>query len=367
MEDKNNAANIIEYIVNITTITNKWLMWCEGNTPDQCIFVPSIFQMRDAYSHLIKLFGKGMENKTINSENDDFTSLFKEEYSIKQLEEAFTHCTRAFYDCADYILLVIKQDIDECEKNDNKMFLDLRNKLLKNETNIAKLRSAKSEDMQGNYDNIKNWDLFLQLITSSYSFGDIEFELLSIYNEVRTKLDIIENKFSSDIIKNHCPSFYEDKKIILELETKPSDFDEYLEDDGIVSAEVLENSEQWCKTIVEDINNRIKKGRAYSAQLDGLQKMMSSSNVIQKRNNILKAVWGFASVIISWITTNLLSSAFLFGLSTTLPEQSQTISSTKLNLFLLFPFIVICIIVFFVGYSIIKLISKGILKYQKKS
>lgn len=295
MGDKKSAAKIIEHIVNITSITNKWLMWCEGNTPDQCVFVPSIFQMRDAYSHLIKIFGYGIDKNIVNSTNDDFISLFNEEYSIKQLEEAFTHSTRAFYDCADYILLVIKQDIDECEENDDKMFLDLRSKLLKNDTYITKLRSAKSEDMDGNYNNIKKWDLFLQLITSSYVFGDIEFELLGISNEIKAKLDIIESNYSPEIIKNHCPSFYEDKKIILELETKPSDFDKYLKDDSVVSNQVLENSEQWCKKIVDDIKEKIAKGKAYSARLDGLQKMMSNSNVIHKRNNILKAIWGFES------------------------------------------------------------------------
>ena len=44
MGDKNSAAKIIEHIVNITTITNKWLMWCEGNTPGQRVLYLQYFK-----------------------------------------------------------------------------------------------------------------------------------------------------------------------------------------------------------------------------------------------------------------------------------------------------------------------------------
>lgn len=366
MGEKNNAVRIIEYIVNITTITNKWLMWCEGNTPEQAVFVPSIFQMRDAYSHLIKMFGKGMEKSILNSNSSNYNLLFEEEYSVKQLEEAFTHSTRAFYDCADYILLVIKDEIEYNEENDDQMFFDLRSKLLENDTYITKLRSSKAEDMEGNYENIKKWDLFLQLITSSYTFGDIEIELLKVLSEIKTKLNIIEGRFSSDIIKNHCPTFYEDKRIIVELEKMPSDFDAYLKDDGIVSQQVLENSQKWCDDIIEELKDKIKRANQYSATLDGLQKMMANSNVIHKRNNVLKTIWGFVSAIISWMITNILSSTFLFDLSVTLPNQSDSISVTRMNLMLLFPFIVIGAIVFLVGYGIVVGISRLVLKNRKK-
>lgn len=366
MEEKNSTVKIIEHIVNITSLTNKWLMWCEGNTPDQSVFVPSIFQMRDAYSHIIKLFGKGIDKDIISTNNEDFNALFDEKYSIKQLEEAFAHSTRAFYDCADYILLVIKEDIDECERNDSKMFLNLRSKLLKNDTYITELRSAKSEDMDGNYENIKKWDLFLQLITSSYVFGDIEFELLRLSNEIQTKLDFIENNFLPEIIKNHSPSFYEDKSIILELEAVPEDFDKYLKDDDFIMSQVFENSQEWCNKIVEKLKEKIQKANEYSARLDGLQKIMANSNVIHKRKNLLKAIWGFLSGVISWIVTNLLSSTFLFDFSITLPDQSQTISATKMNLLLLCPFIVIFLLVFVIGYAILNAIFKKRLKKNRK-
>ena len=362
MDEGNNSIKIIEYIVNITSITNKWLMWCEENSPNQSVFVPSIFQMRDAFSHVIKLFGEGMKNEGFTEGNQDLNQLFKEDYSVKQLEEAFTHCTRAFYDCADHILLTIKKDVEESEQNNDKMFLDLRKKLLKNNTYIAHLRSSKSEDMNGNYDNIEKWDSFLQVITSAYVFGDVEFELLRISNEIKTKLNYIESKYPVEIIKNHSPHFYEEKKIIVELETLPSSFAEYLNDDEMLAKEVLENPQNWCSEILEELNDKIEKATVYSAKLDGLQKMMSNSNIVQKRNNILKIVWGFISTIISWVITNFLSSAFVFDYSITLPNDGGSISANKMNLLLLIPFIIICAIVFVVGYFVINAIIKKVLK-----
>ena len=108
-----------------------------------------------------------------------------------------------------------------------------------------------------------------------------------------------------------------------------------MENDDFITSQVLENSQQWCAEIVEKLKEKIKKANEYSAQLDGLQKIMSNSNVIHKRKNLFKTILGFVSGVISWIITNLLSSAFLFDFSVTLPDQSQTISATKMN-FLLF-------------------------------
>lgn len=366
MEERDNAVKILEHIVNITAITNKWLMWCESNTPDKSVFVPSIFQMRDAYSHMIKIFGKGIETQIISSATENFNELFASKYSIKQLEEAFTHSTRAFYDCADYILLVIKQDIDKSEANGEQIFLNLRSKLLKNDLYITQLRSSKSEDINGNFENIKKWDSFLQLITTSYVFGDIELELIKISNEIQTKLNVIESKFPSEIIKNHNPNFYEEKNIILELEALPSDFVKYLKNDNFLSTEIIENPQEWCANILKELEEKLKKATEYSSKLDGLQKMMSNSNMIQRKNNLLKTIWGFISGVLSWIATNLLSSTLLFDFSVTLPDQSQTISATKMNFLLLFPFIVIFLVIFGVGYLILNIIFKKQLKNKTK-
>ncbi len=361
MKDENASLNILEYIVNITSITNKWLMWCEENSPNQSVFVPSIFQMRDAFSHFIKLFGEGMKKEDFEKNAQDLNRLFEHEYSVKQLEEAFTHCTRAFYDCADHILLFIKEDVEESERNNDKMFLGLKNKLIKYNTYIAELRSSKSEDMSGNYENIEKWDLFLQVITSEYVFADIEFELFKLINEVKSKLNIIESKYSSDIIKNHSPHFYEQKHIIIELEELPKEYEAYLNDDSILSKEVLENSQKWCNKILDELNDRIRRATEYSAQLDGLQKIMSNSNVVEKRKGFLKAIWGLISTIISWITTSYLSSRFVFEYTIALPNQGETISVQKLNIMLVIPFILIGSAVFIIGYNVIKLIIKKIL------
>ncbi len=358
-----NANKIIEKLVNISEITNKWMMWCESNTPDKSVFVPSIFQMRDAYSHMIKLFGKGYETGYLTSDKNDFNALFNDDYSMKQLEEAFTHSTRAFYDCADYILLVIKQELDDCKHEKSPRFIDLRSKLLQNDKYITELRSAKSEDIDGNYENIQKWDLFLQLITSSYSFADYELELLKLRTEIYTKLNLIENKISPEIIKNHEPQFYEKKSILVKLETLPVELQKYIEDDGVVSKQLLENSQDWCNDIVTELKNKIKEAEEYSSFLDGLQKIMANSNNIQKRKSFIKTCWGFLSAGISWGLTNFLSSNML---TQQVINQEGTVESTTVDMFnlkLFIPFILGAMLIFALGLGAIKLISK-IFKYK---
>lgn len=349
---------VIENIVRVTAVTNKWMMWCESNSPDKAVFVPTVFQMRDAYSHIIQLFGKGFETGKISTESCDFNQLFHEEYSVKQLEEAFTHATRAFYDCADYILLVIKQDVVQCEENYGPRFVDLRSKLLEHDGYITELRSAKSEDMEGNCENIRKWNLFLQLITSAYVFADFDIELLKIISEIETKLNMIETKFSQEIIKNHDPQFYQNKTKLIELSTRPVELEKYLKDDSVVSEQLLENSQEWCENIVKELSDKIRAAEQYSASLDALQKVMANSNIIQKRRGFFKTGWGFVSTGLSWILTNLLSSQFMTKQVMNSEGQLQTTTVDKLNLQFLIPFLIGTVLIFGLGVGVFKIISK---------
>ena len=358
----NQVNDIIYHIVNVSEITNKWLMWCESNTPDKAVFVPTIFQMRDAYSHIIKMLGKGFDNGFLSNSNSDFNSLFSDSYSIKQLEEAFAHSARAFYDCADYILLVIKQEVVDAQRSNKLNYVDLRAKLLKNDFYITELRSAKSEDMIGNYENIKKWDLFLQLITSSYTFGDFDMELLSRVAQIKTKLNLIERKFSTEVIKNHEPQFYEKKKILLELETLPQQLELYFKDDSVVSAQLLESSQEWSEEIVSELQTKIKKADEYDAMLDGLQKIMFNSNGIEKAKSVFNTLWGGVTFILSWFTSNFLSSKFLIQQVYDAQGNTQTITVDKLDWKFLFPFIVLFCLIFGLGKVIFNKILKKWIK-----
>lgn len=51
---------VLEQVINVTEMTNKWMRWCEQSLPSQSVFVPSVFQMRDAYSHVIRMFADGI-------------------------------------------------------------------------------------------------------------------------------------------------------------------------------------------------------------------------------------------------------------------------------------------------------------------
>ncbi|MCH5273413.1 MAG: hypothetical protein J1E35_07045 [Lachnospiraceae bacterium] len=365
MDDMYNSVDILDYLVNISFLANKWLMWCESNTPDKSVFVPSIFQMRDAYSHFMALFGKGLEDDNFKSSNKDFNMLFEQKYSLKQLEEAFTHSARAFYDCADYILLTVEQDVAERRKNKEKLFLDLRGKLIDKRDYINKLRSSKSKDMAGSYKNILNWDKYLQVLTSAYIIEDFGIDWHGMINEIKTKINFIESSFSEEMIKNHSPNFYAGKSKLVEIETLPEGLDKYLTIDDYMFNEVIENPTEWCKENIGIIEEKITKAKEYSKELDTLQRMMANTKLISKRNNIIKTVWGFISAFISWFATDILSSVLLHDYTFTSPDQTQSISISKINLFFLFQFVGFCTAIFFIGILIINIVFNRILKKHK--
>lgn len=350
-----NVYKIIKNIVSISEITNKWLMWCEGNLPGQSVFAPSVFQMRDAYAHIVKLLGKGFQNGYLNEDSGDFDAVFNDGYSIKQLEEAFTHTSRAFYDCADYILLSVKNEVENTNPKKGTVFLDLRSKLLKNDSYISELRSSKSEDMAGNYENIKKWNLFLQLITSSYVFADLDLELSIQIESIKTKLNNIENHFTPEIIKNHEPKFYENKKALSNLSKYPDDLETYFSDDTIISKNLLENSSEWATNIANIMSNKIKDAQKYNSNLDALQEIMVNTNKIYKRSNFLKTCWCFISAAISWIITNMLSNRSTIVEVMNNEGNVESVTSKTTDIKFIAVFLLGCLIIYIIGIGISKI------------
>lgn len=355
MENNNTVAHIISNLVDVSEITNKWLMWCEGNSPDKSVFVPSIFQMRDAFAHILKIFGNGLQNELFTKETNDFNPIFQEEYSKKQLEEAFTHCARAFYDCADYILLIIKQEINEDIQSSR--FLGLRNKILENDAYISKLRSSKSENMEKSYKNIQDWDLFLQGITSLYIFEDIDIKLINIISETNTRVRSIEEKFSETVIKNHDPKFYEKKLEFLNIDKLPDEIEKYF-DENVLFEELLENSQAWTSNIINEFNTKIKEAEKYNAHLIGLQKVMVYSNKLNKRRSLFKSAWGIISAIFSFIITNIIKT-YLFVSNQGNNNAEQVASNMKaLDWKFIMIFTGTFVILFFIGKFILWLFDK---------
>lgn len=57
--------DLLEKVITVDQIANKWLMWGETYLPEQTTYVPSIFQLRDAQSHFIKCLQTGLTSNTL--------------------------------------------------------------------------------------------------------------------------------------------------------------------------------------------------------------------------------------------------------------------------------------------------------------
>lgn len=100
---------ILEQIINVTAMANKWMRWCEQSLPEQSVFVPSVFQMRDAYSHMIMMYAQGIKEqglaeKEMEECQFDEVEFFRSDIVTVQLNEIFNHILRAYFDTADYIV-----------------------------------------------------------------------------------------------------------------------------------------------------------------------------------------------------------------------------------------------------------------------
>jgi len=104
----NDTLWMLEMLINVTELTQKWMMWTEMRSPNQSTYLQSIYQLRDSHSHLVKMFANGFQKKYFDMEGKpDYTGFFDDSDARFQLKEALGHAFRAFFDCADYIHIKI--------------------------------------------------------------------------------------------------------------------------------------------------------------------------------------------------------------------------------------------------------------------
>lgn len=211
------TSKIIEALVNSTEITNKWLMWAELELPEQCVYVPSIFQMRDAYAHCNQIFAYGLEHNLFDSEGGS-CRLFEAAETKAQLYETLGHVARAFFDCADYIILKIEDIINHEDQIHKKHYYGIH--VHEYKQLVTKLRKAKSESHHATYHNIMEWDKVLQEITTIYKFSCMVNSSENIVSETLAGIQNIiaetERTHDTETIKNHMEDFY---KIKVEMQT----------------------------------------------------------------------------------------------------------------------------------------------------
>ena len=126
-KDMKDAVILIEKICNVNAMTNKWIMWADRAFHEQSSFSFSIYQLRDAFSHMMSMYTYGFVNRFLNSDNpelkSDWEGFYSDSETYHQLKDTFGHVTRAFFDCADFICVLLSDSA--LKKEENVTFLRL--------------------------------------------------------------------------------------------------------------------------------------------------------------------------------------------------------------------------------------------------
>ena len=197
--------DLLEKVITVDQIANKWLMWGETYLPEQTTYVPSIFQLRDAQSHFIKMFANGINKQYLAPDASEYEAFILDSETYHQLREIFSHTTRAFYDAADYLIMSITDGSEDNElthsNKGNKQ--NVMNAILYTYGDeLNDIRASKSESIENNYQVILRYDSLLQKVTSVYLLSDVS-DLRYGYKSIIDLMARIEDKYEMEYIKEH--------------------------------------------------------------------------------------------------------------------------------------------------------------------
>ncbi|MCM1499943.1 MAG: hypothetical protein NC124_15880 [Clostridium sp.] len=313
----------LEQIINVTAMANKWMRWCEQSLPDQAVFVPSVFQMRDAYSHVITMFAhgikeQGLEEKETEECQFDEVQFFKSDIVSTQFYEIFNHTLRAFFDTADYIT----ERLSEICKNadlyvESNSYLLLRYILNKYDEEINSMRGRKSTTPDVAYKTVQRWDSLLQVITSAYSFADYEYSIRDLYRTVYDTVLDIEARFEESIIKEFDPNFYKEKMELVQLKELPDVYQKFKNNESEFMTQILEDPVDWQRRIIEQFNksrNELdEKLNKYQLLLETIPSTALIRKVKGGQNQFKIGVLGFVSLVISTFVTTWIEQEMFFS------------------------------------------------------
>jgi len=364
---------VLEQIINVTAMANKWMRWCEQSLPEQAVFVPSVFQMRDAYSHVITMFAQGIEEQGLakkDAEECQFDEIqfFKSEIVSTQFYEISNHTLRAFFDTADYIIEKLSEICKNTELySESNSFLLLRSVLNKYDEEINSLRGRKSSPPNVAYETVQRWDSLLQVITSAYSFADYEYSIRDLYRTVYNIVLDIEARFEETIIKEFDPNFYKEKMELAKLKELPEVYQNFKDDEDKFMNDILEDPVDWQSRIIEQFNAiryaLNQKFNKYQLLLETIPSTALIRKVKGGRNQIQIGILGFVSLVISTFATTWIEQKMFF--SGQLP-MAQIDSQFIIKFCLLFSSIEFVLII--LGWIVYKIgLSWAKKKYQRKS
>ena len=300
---------VLEQIINVTEMTNKWMRWCEQSLPNQSVFVPSVFQMRDAYSHIIALFAYGIEEQQkLASTTENFVldevKLFESSIAAAQFSEVSEHTLRAYFDTADYIIECLSEICKGIDLNSEKdSYPLLRNALNKYNAEVSSLRSKKSLPPNEAYLIVERWDSLLQIITSAYSFSDHEYAIRSLHRAVLNTVLDIEKNYDADIIKEFDPDFFKEKTILVNLRIFPSEYQKFMNDENEFMEQILEDPVEWQNSIKNEFSLIEENLKAQLDKYQILMETMFSTALIRK----VKGGQNYVKNSAFWVISTLLS------------------------------------------------------------
>lgn len=352
----------IKRIIDTSSISNKWLRWCEQSLPDQSVYVPSIFQMRDAFSHVITMFGQGIIEQGLAEEEDptkclDEVQLFTSDSTREQLHAVEEHVFRSFFDVADYIV----ESLAELSMNStdatqpNNTYLTLRVALTKYNAEISDLRSKKSNPPEASFSVAERWDAVLQVLTSVYSFANYEQKLASSYQNAFDLALQIETKFSTDDILRYDNEFYNKKLLALELKKLPVGYSRFNSHD-VSDKIIIDDPSGWQEEVVNEFQSKMGQLDEMKNHFDKLLVAMPSTALLKQlqtgKNTLFRVLTFIASLVVSTVITGIISS-LLFIPSTPITINIQFI--IKLCAIFIAIELVILVLIWLVSWIIAKL------------
>lgn len=287
--------NLLDIIVNVEGLTNKWLMWSETFLPDQKVFVPSIFQLRDATSHFVTMFSKGLENdyfpKNLNGASK-CVDFFTNSETAYQLHEAFSHVKRAFYDCADYIVFSTDNAMDQIETAVGSY--EFHRKMAAYRDEIARVRQKKSESTDESYKTIEKWDSILSAISTIFISIEQETKIAAMLENANNQISLIRRKYDSELIERYDSDFPE---IAQKLEYIPDQMEKYKLSAAMESEEIIRDPQGWKMQQDNNMDRIMKELSVLICSLNHLSAVLKKASEDETPHKIKKFLYS----VLGWV------------------------------------------------------------------
>lgn len=322
-------TDLITQLVNASLKANKWAMWIEMHLPKQATYVPAIYQVRDAYFHLIRLYAGFSEGLSEEDAPQNLHDYMLTADASAQLREAMRHIARGFFDTADYIVLHLR--LQKRSKKAYREYLTLNQKLGTLSQDILRLRDNRSDLVENHYANIEKWDGILEALTTAFVFCDRTIALKDLSEDILRDMFMIEAQYSQETIAERYPDYYVRKSEIHSLViSTPTGFTQYIEELAADSRNALLPA-QWIEANNARLDEQKKELETFRADLHNIVAIFNSAAIASQHQSTQKRVsdivfnlfTGGVGATFTWIINNLLMQEWI----QTGPGEMSTVAS----------------------------------------